>query len=487
MSMLQFKSAEVAWDERDAVVVARHAAGEIAKQLDVHDVLEPTLAGTRAKPGAIARVFRAGRPSVLLVIGGREPVAADEPKPAADFRKDMAAAARALRELNIGSGAVLLDSFDVEGHGTYWKTRTACAAMSSASYRLAEYKSKPQPPPTWREVSIHVGASESASAAQAVVHAGALHVGLAFAKDLANQPPNVCDPRFVATRAQSLAGENVSVEVVEEAEMEKLGMAAFLAVARGSDKAPTMSVVKYEGGKPDDAPIVLIGKGITFDSGGINLKPTTGTTMGEMKFDMCGAAAVLGAVKAAALAALPLNVIAIAAAAENMPGGRASRPSDIVKTMSGKTVEILNTDAEGRLVLCDALTYAERFKPEVVVDVATLTGAQVVALGHHASALYSHDEKLAASLVEAGEKVHDRIWRLPLWEEYQDALKSKLADMKNVGPTAAGSITAACFLARFADNFAWAHLDVAGTAYDSEAEKGTGRPTPALFQFLLDR
>ncbi len=488
--MLQFKNQDATWSECDVVVVSRNAAGEIAKQLNVHHALEPTLAGTKAKPGAVARVFRAGRPSVLLVIGGREPAGADKPKPAAAFEKDMAAAAGALREIDVGSAALLLDSFEVEDHDAYWKTRAALAAMSTASYRLTAYKTKPQEAPKWREVGIHVGASESASATRAVSHAEALHAGLIFAKDLANQPPNVCDPRFVATQARSLAESarsNVSVEVVDKAEMESLGMAAFLAVARGSAKEPTMSVVKYQGGGPNDAPIVLIGKGITFDSGGINLKPTTGTTMGEMKFDMCGAAAVLGAVKAAALAALPLNVIAIAAAAENMPGGRASRPSDIVKTMSGKTVEILNTDAEGRLVLCDALTYAERFKPAVVVDVATLTGAQVIALGHHASALYSENKKLAESLVAAGEKVHDRIWRMPLWDEYQDALKSKFADMKNVGPTAAGSITAACFLSRFAGNFNWAHLDVAGTAYDSKEERGTGRPTPALFQFLLDR
>ena len=486
MSQLQFKAKAKAQSaaQAHAVIVSRIGADKVAKQFDAQHMLEPTLARTKAKTGAVACVFRDGRPSVLLVVGGR-----GRRSTADDFRKDMDAAAQALHELDVASAALLLDSFGVKGRDrdTYWKTRTALAAMSAVSYRLTEHKSKPAKRPKWRRVNVH--ASERASAAHAVGHAQALQAGLRFAKDLANQPPNICDPQFIAAQARSLesASANVAVEVIDEAAMEELGMGAFLSVARGSEKAATMSVVKYQGGKPGDAPVVLIGKGITFDTGGINLKPTAGVAMGEMKFDMCGAAAVLGAVKAAALAALPLNVIAIAAAAENMPGGRASRPSDIVATMSGKTVEILNTDAEGRLVLCDALTYAERLKPKLVIDVATLTGAQVIALGHHASALYTKDDKLAESLIEAGERAHDRLWRMPLWEDYQDVLESKFADTKNVGPSAAGSITAACFLSHFAAKFRWAHLDVAGTAYDANAEKATGRPTSAIFEFLRQR
>ena len=472
-----------------AVVVSRAAAAEAAAALGAESVLGPTLSGTEAKPGAVAQMFREGQPSVLLVVGGsRSRGRAGKGSPEADFRKDMAAAARALAGLKVADATVGLDGFAAGDRDTYWKTRTALAAMSAASYRFTAFKSKPPKAAKWRRVAIHT--ADRTAAARAVRHAQALHGGLAFAKDLANQPPNVCDPLFVAAQAGALATDGpksataqVTAEVVDEAQMAALGMGAFLSVARGSEKPATMAVVRYQGGKADAAPVVLIGKGITFDTGGINLKSSAG--MGEMKFDMCGAAAVLGALKAAALARLPLNVIAIAAAAENMPGGRASRPSDIVTTMSGKTVEILNTDAEGRLVLCDALTYAERFKPRAVVDVATLTGAQVTALGSHASALYANDDRLAEALAEAGQEVQDRLWRMPLWDEYQDALKSAFADMKNIGGRAAGSITAACFLSRFAGNYPWAHLDIAGAAYVG-GKRATGRPTAALFQYLLD-
>ena len=244
-----------------------------------------------------------------------------------------------------------------------------------------------------------------------------------------------------------------------------------------------MIIVNYKGGNRGDKPVVLLGKGITFDTGGISIKPSA--SMEEMKWDMCGAASVLGAMKAAVAAELPINLIVMAAAAENMPGGRASRPSDIVTTMSGKTVEIINTDAEGRLVLCDALTYAKRFKPAAVIDVATLTGAQVVALGSHASALYANDDGLADALASAGDGAGDRMWRMPLWNDYQNALDSAFADMKNVGGgRAAGSIIAACFLSRFAKDFPWAHLDIAGSAYVS-GKGSTGRPLPALFEYLV--
>ena len=263
--------------------------------------------------------------------------------------------------------------------------------------------------------------------------------------------------------------------------MAELGMGAFLSVTQGTRKPAKLIAVHYRGGTEGAAPTVLIGKGITFDTGGTNMKGFAG--MADMKFDMCGAASVLGAAKAVIDAELPINMVAMVAAAENMPGGAASRPSDIVTTMSGQTVEIQNTDAEGRLVLCDAMTYAERFTPRAVVDVATLTGAQVTALGHHASALYANDDALAAALSEAGESSADRMWRMPLWDEYQAQLKSNFADMKNIGGSPAGSITAACFLSRFAKAFPWAHLDVAGTAF--RQGRSSGRPTPALFEYLL--
>ena len=275
----------------------------------------------------------------------------------------------------------------------------------------------------------------------------------------------------------------MTTTVLDENKMSEFGMGAFLSVTRGSATPGKMIIVNYKGGNQGDKPVVLIGKGITFDTGGISIKPSA--SMEEMKWDMCGAACVLGAVKAAIAAELPINLIAMAAAAENMPGGRASRPSDIVTTMSGQTVEIINTDAEGRLVLCDALSYAKRFKPAAVIDIATLTGAQVVALGSHASALYANDDALADALASAGDGAGDRMWRMPLWDDYQNALDSAFADMKNVGGgRAAGSIVAACFLSRFAKEFPWAHLDVAGSAYVS-GKGSTGRPLPALFDYVV--
>ncbi|HSF47844.1 MAG TPA: leucyl aminopeptidase, partial [Burkholderiales bacterium] len=273
-------------------------------------------------------------------------------------------------------------------------------------------------------------------------------------------------------------------QILERADMENLGMGALLAVARGSRQPPKVIVLKYQG--VDDKPIVLVGKGITFDTGGISLKPAA--EMDEMKFDMCGAASVLGSFKAAAQLQLPLHLIGIIPTTENMPGGDASKPGDVVTSLSGQTIEILNTDAEGRLILCDALSYAERFKPEVVIDIATLTGACVIALGHVASGLFANDEQLARELIAAGDTAYDRAWQMPLWDDYQEQLKSNFADMANIGGRPAGSVTAACFLSRFTKKYSWAHLDIAGTAWKSGKEKGaTGRPVPLLTQFLIER
>jgi leucyl aminopeptidase len=279
---------------------------------------------------------------------------------------------------------------------------------------------------------------------------------------------------------------SLQCQVLERAEMEALGMGSLLSVAKGSHLPPKLIVLQHKGGKTDDKPIVLVGKGITFDTGGISLKP--GPEMDEMKFDMCGAASVLGAIKAAAVMKLPINLTVVVPAAENMPGGGASKPGDIVTSMSGQTIEILNTDAEGRLILCDALTYVERFEPDTVIDVATLTGACVIALGNVASGLFANKDSLARDLLDAGEEANDRAWQLPLWEDYQEQLKSNFADMGNIGGRAAGSITAACFLSRFTKKFDWAHLDIAGTAWKSGGDKGaTGRPVPLLTHYLLQR
>jgi leucyl aminopeptidase len=278
----------------------------------------------------------------------------------------------------------------------------------------------------------------------------------------------------------------MKVQVFEREDMEKLGMGAFLAVARGAHEPPKFIVIEHRGGVKEAKPIVLVGKGITFDTGGISIKPAP--DMDEMKFDMSGAGSVLGTLKAVGEMKLPLNVVGLISATENMPGGQATRPGDIVKSMSGQTVEILNTDAEGRLVLCDALTYAERYEPAAVIDIATLTGACVIALGHVASGLFSNDDDLAQEMLGAADAAHDRIWRMPLWDDYQDQLKSNFADFANIGGRPAGSVTAACFLARFARKFKWAHLDIAGTAWRSGKEKGaTARPVPLLTEFLVRR
>jgi leucyl aminopeptidase len=278
----------------------------------------------------------------------------------------------------------------------------------------------------------------------------------------------------------------LTIEVLERKDMEKLGMGCLLSVARGSSEPPKLIVLQYRGGRHKEKPIALVGKGVTFDSGGISLKPPA--EMDEMKFDMCGAASVLGTVSAVAEMKLPLNVVGVIPATENLPSGTATKPGDIVTSMSGQTVEILNTDAEGRLILCDALTFVEKFDPQAVIDIATLTGACVIALGHVSTGLFANDDDLARELLAAGQNAYDRAWHLPLWEDYQEQLRSNFADFANIGGRPAGSITAACFLSRFTKKFKWAHLDIAGTAWNSGKKKGsTGRPVPLLTQFLIDR
>jgi leucyl aminopeptidase len=324
-------------------------------------------------------------------------------------------------------------------------------------------------------------------AEQALLEGRAIAAGMHTMKNLANLPGNVCTPTYLAEQAQALAGKHgLAVEVLDRDAMEQLGMHTLLSVAKGSHQPPQFVILKYAGGKPGDKPIVLVGKGVTFDSGGISLKP--GPEMDEMKYDMSGAASVLAAIQAAAMMKLPLNIVAVVPAVENMPGGGATRPGDIVTSMSGQTVEILNTDAEGRLILCDALTYVERFEPACVVDVATLTGACVIALGHVLSGLLANDDALARELLDAGNASWDRAWQMPLFDDYQEQLQSNFADMGNIGGRAAGTITAACFLSRFAKKYKWAHLDIAGTAWRTGKEKGsTGRPVALLVHFLMAR
>ncbi|HSG92627.1 MAG TPA: leucyl aminopeptidase, partial [Methylotenera sp.] len=338
---------------------------------------------------------------------------------------------------------------------------------------------------TVKRLTIHIADAAHVKEAEAGLADGkALAAGVSLTKDLGNLPPNVCTPTYLAEQALELGKTyGMKVEVLERAEIEALGMGSFLGVTKGSEEPPKLIVMHHLKGKKDQKPVVLVGKGITFDTGGISLKP--GAEMDEMKYDMCGAASVLGTFRTIVEMDLPLNVIGIIPTCENMPDGRATRPGDVLTSMSGLTIEVLNTDAEGRLILCDALTYAERFEPSAVVDIATLTGACVIALGHHATGLFSNNDDLAKELLQAGESALDRAWHMPMWDDYQPQLDSNFADMGNIGGRAGGSITAACFLSRFAKKYEWAHLDIAGTAWKSGKEKGgTGRPVPLLTEFL---
>jgi leucyl aminopeptidase len=331
-------------------------------------------------------------------------------------------------------------------------------------------------------------ARASKAATEGLRIGAAIGGGLALARDLANLPPNVCTPTYLGTRAQALAKDfpSVKTKVLDESGIRALKMGAFLAVTQGSDQPPRLIVCEYRGAKKHKAPICLVGKGVTFDSGGISLKDPP--AMDEMKFDMSGAATVLGTMRAIAELKLPVNLVVIIATCENMPGGGAVKPADIVTTMSGQTVEILNTDAEGRLILCDAITYSRRFKPAAVIDVATLTGACIIALGNHFSGLMSNNEALADELQSAGIRADDRAWRLPIGEEFVEQLKSNFADIANVGGREGGACTAASFLSKFAKDLQWAHLDVAGTAWLGGAQKGsTGRPVTLLVDFLINR
>ena len=374
--------------------------------------------------------------------------------------------------------------------GGSWTAAHAQALVSAADDCVYLYReSKPSAPsaPKLASVSLVCSKAEAAPLAAALQVGDAVAAGTLLARECANRPANYCTPTYLAEQAKKLGKDHgLKVEVLERKDCEKLGMGSFLAVAQGSDEPLKFIVARWMGAGKGDAPVVLVGKGITFDTGGISLKP--GAEMDEMKYDMGGAASVLGTLKAVAQLKAKINLIGIIPACENMPSGRAVKPGDVVTSMSGQTIEILNTDAEGRLILCDALTHAERFKPAVVVNIATLTGACVVALGHHRSGLFSPDDALAAELLSAGEQASDPAWRMPLDEEYDEGLKSRFADMANIGSRAGGAITAAMFLKRFTSKLRWAHLDVAGTAWKSGAAKGaTGRPVPLLTHFVLSR
>jgi len=385
------------------------------------------------------------------------------------------------------NAAFYLTDLDVNERDETWKIKQAVLLAADSGYRSDQLKSKPAEKPALQKIVLCCAEKPEVSAKTALLQASATAHGVKLAKELGNLPGNICTPTYLAEQAGAMAKTYpIKATILEEKDMEKLGMHSLLCVSRGSRQPAKLITLEYRGGDKKQKPIVLVGKGLTFDAGGISLKP--GAAMDEMKYDMCGAASVLGTMQAIAEMGLKLNVVAVIPSSENLPDGAAVKPGDIVTSMAGLSIEILNTDAEGRLILCDALTYAARFEPDTVVDIATLTGACVIALGGVASGLFSNQDALARELLVAAEYSNDRAWQLPLWDEYQPQLDSNFADLQNIGGREAGSITAACFLSRFTKDYRWAHLDIAGTAWKSGKEKGsTGRPVPLLTQYLINR
>ena len=414
----------------------------------------------------------------ILVIGLGEPAKFAVPQ----YLKAIADAVRTLRTGPVKSAYITLSDLPVKGRDAAWAMRQAVIAADHAAYEYTATRRK-KAGVTLESIVLLANEQQLNGFNQGV----GIAAGVQFTRELGNLPPNICNPAYLAEQSVKIAAEhdNVSCEVLEREEMQALGMGSLLAVARGSANAPKLIVLRYTGAG-DAKPLALVGKGITFDTGGINLKVQGGIE--EMKFDMCGAASVLGTFLACAKLQLPINLVTIVPAVENMPDADAYRPSDILTAMNGKTIEVGNTDAEGRLILCDALTYVQRFEPKATVDVATLTGACIIALGKYAAGLMSKHDDLSAELLDAGENVFDRAWRLPLWDEYQTMLDSTFADIYNIGGKGAGAITAGCFLSRFTEGQRWAHLDIAGVS-NGEGRKGmaSGRPVGLLCQWLLDQ
>jgi len=484
-----------------ALAVGVHADGVLTDAAQALD---------RASNGAIAAVVKAefqGKVGATLVLRALAGVAAprvvlvglgkQSEYGLAKLAQAQTAFAKWCSQAQVTDAASTLAAADIAGTTLQDRARASVIAAGGALYRYDATLGKANrlPPPALRKFALVATRAQSAEVKAGAREGAAIAHGMALARDLGNLPGNVCTPTYLGETARGLAKtyKTLKAEVLGRKQIEALNMGSFLSVARGSDEEPRFIVLRYQGTpataarktKNAPGPIVLVGKGITFDAGGISLKPGLG--MDEMKFDMCGAASVLGTLRAVAELELEREVIGLIPACENLPSGRANKPGDVVTSMSGQTIEILNTDAEGRLVLCDALTYAERFKPSAVIDIATLTGACVVALGHVNSGLYASNDALADALAAAGRQTLDTAWRMPLDDAYQEQLKSNFADIANIGGPPAGSVTAACFLARFTKAYDWAHLDIAGTAWKKGDQKGaTGRPVPLLVQYLLN-
>jgi leucyl aminopeptidase len=460
---------------RAAEAVDKAAGGALGAALKRGDLEEK--AGSTLLFPALAGV---AADRVLLVSLGARTALGDR-----SFRDALSGVGRALAAGAAADAAVALVEVDVPNRSLPWRAQNAARLLADAAYKFDAPRAKPPAARGARKAVLLVsGATDGLE--EAVRTGLAIADGMALTKDLGNLGGNVCNPAYMADTAVALGKEfGFEVEILERADMEKLGMHSALSVGRASYSPCKFIVMKYSKGGASK-PVVLVGKGMTFDTGGVSLKP--GANLDEMKYDMCGGGTVLGVFRAVARLGLPINLVGLVMAVENMPGGNASRPGDVVRSMAGITIEILNTDAEGRLVLCDALTYAERFEPACVVDIATLTGACVIALGAHASGLFANDEALAAELLAAGQASGDRAWQMPMWDDYQGQLKSNFADMSNLGGPPAGSVTAALFLSHFTRKYKWAHLDIAGTSSVSGDAKGaTGRPVPLLSEFLLSR
>ncbi len=446
-------------------VKSGHAAGKLGRTAFVHD-----LEGTEAQSALLVGCGKSGD------FGAKQ------------LRSALAAAARALGNTGIRDAIAYFAHDTARGVDAYYTARASVESFRSKAYRFDELKSKRDP----KRKLARLGLSAPDAAAgrelrRGADHGAAIAAGVDLARDLGNRPANVCTPSHLADVARTIASdyENFGIDVLDEAEMERLGMGSLLSVTHGAEEPARLIVLDYRGGPNDSAPVALCGKGITFDTGGISIKPAA--KLDEMKFDMCGAAGVLGTMKALGELKAPINVVGVVPACENMPGSRATRPGDIVTSMSGQTIEILNTDAEGRLILADALTYAKRFDPRYIIDIATLTGACVVALGKVHTGLFTNDDELAAQLLDAGSRSRDTAWRLPVDDEYGKSMKSNFADFANLGSRWGGASSAAHFLSRFAERKGWAHLDIAGTAWLGDAAKGaTGRPVPLLMDFLLN-
>ncbi|MFJ3047105.1 leucyl aminopeptidase [Herbaspirillum chlorophenolicum] len=490
-------------DAKNAVTTVKTGALVVG----IHENRKLTKAASALdKLGAISAALKSGdisgKPGSTLLLRGVTGIAAErivllglgaeEELSDKNFAAAAQALVRTLATLGCDDAALALPFSGVKGRDLAWAVRNVVLAGRDFVYRSDTLKSKKDPAPTGvKKITFLTSLADTPAAKTAVAEAVALANGMALTKELGNLPGNVCTPTYLANTAKKLAKEfKLGVEVLDRKQLEALKMGSFLSVTNGSDEPPKFIVLKHMGGKSKDAPIVLVGKGITFDTGGISLKP--GLNMDEMKYDMCGAASVLGTFRAIAELGLKLNVVGVIPTCENMPSGRATKPGDIVTSMSGQTIEVLNTDAEGRLILCDALTYVERFKPAAVIDIATLTGACIVALGHHNSGLFTREDdahdQLANDLLAAGRATGDTAWRMPVQDVYQEQLKSNFADIANIGGQPGGSVTAACFLERFTRKYTWAHLDIAGTAWKSGAAKGaSGRPVPLLTTYLLNQ